>query len=92
MVAYLHPGLRLSFTTCVPRRLPTATLSFDHGSQLQTPATDGAGWGSLLVEFGHRSHEYRKGGLKRHTSEGCFWLRLRSPHNYQGIFLPSTMR
>ena len=69
-------------TACVPHRSPSS----DHGCEF--PATEGSGSCPLIVECGHRSHEYRQGGLKHDTSQGRFWHRQYSSSDDQGTSAP----
>ena len=59
--------------------LSVATSSFGHGNQV--PATNGAGWSSLLVKSGHPRPGSRKGPLWYPASNGRIWLCQRSPGN-----------
>ena len=80
-----HPiGAGILFIASTPRnRFHATTFRFDHVRR--PPAVKGTGQCSLLAECGHRWSESRQGGLKHHTSQGCFWLRRHPAHNDQGM-------
>ena len=67
-----------------PTRFHAATWSFDHGCGF--PATEASGWRSLSVEYGHRSHESREGGVERNAGQGRFWIRQHSTDDDQSMF------
>ena len=77
-------SFRIAYWT--PPRFLLTISSFDHGRRF--PTTETSRGCSLIVEYDHRDHESRKGGLKRHPGQGSFWLRRCSSNNDQGTFPP----
>jgi len=66
-----------SLTACASRR-------FD--DEHQVAATKTSRYYPLLIEYGHRRHEYREGCIGHDTSQGSFWHRQRHSHYNQSGF------